>query len=186
MSLARLALNCPPLFRNWLTPRLAVHRPKLVAIAFAARGRRRIREELRAERVAGARQAQRGQVQGLLGRLVAAAGPYRQVERLGNRQHAMTGLQPALDQLRRQDSFRFPCRVMGVDGEGIGLAEDLRFVLSNDPIDLLVRRATIMGLGAAKQKQCARQDREKTPGSDGSTQPAQYSGLSFTHRTAGS
>ena len=103
----------------------------------------------------------------------------------GHRGHADDArlhlLHPVFDQLRRQDRLRLPGRVGGVDGKGVGLVEDVRFVLSDDAVDFLVRRMTIMRLGAAEQKQCAREDREETPGHDGPSALAWFSGLSFTH-----
>ena len=173
-------------FQKLADSHLAIHVTRLVVVAVAGEGCRRICEELRAKSVARARQAQRRQVQTLLGRLVSAAAAHRQVEGVGDRQRASVGLQPVLDQLRRRDRLRFPRRVRGVDGKGVGVAEDLRFVLLNNPINLFVRRALIMPRRAAEQKQCARQDREKTPGHDDTAPLARFSGLSFTHRMADS
>ena len=57
-----------------------------------------VAEELRAERIARARQGQRRQIQGFLGRLVTALCSTAR-SRILDRQRALVGLQAVLDQL---------------------------------------------------------------------------------------
>ena len=68
-------------------------------------------------------------------------------------EHALVGLNAIFDQLGRQNFLRFTARIPCVNAERVGVAENLRFYLLNNPVSFLVRRPAIMARAATRQEQ---------------------------------